>query len=185
MGLLLQDLVDAFAAVPCLQTMQEYAALLMLQVDPRAAQLRLVHAFAPDAAASWRPGLQAAAYRPAACCRSAAVRGQAGAACLQPPAALHARVCAGRSVAVAGGSLVAPLSGGQAVLMQHPSLATGRSAVQQLGCLHLHCHGSDVPAGLSAADRLHQPQPPPPLLLLLLLPLLLMTTALAALQLLC
>ena len=121
---LLQGLVDAADAVPRLQTRQEYAALLMLQVDPRAAQLRLVHASAPVAVASWRPELLAAVCRPAACCRSAAVRGQAVAAWLQPRAALPVRVSAGLSVAVAGGSPVAPLSGGQAVLMQHPGLAT-------------------------------------------------------------
>lgn len=119
---LLQGLVDDPAAVPRLQTRQKYAALLTLQVDARAAQLRLFHAYAPVAAASWRPGLLAAVCRPAACCRSAAVRGQAVAACLQPRAALPVRVSAGHSVAVAGGPPVA-LSGGQAVLMQHPGLA--------------------------------------------------------------
>ena len=52
------------------------------------------------------------------------------------------------------------------MLMQHSGLATVCSAVQQLRCLHLHCHDFDVPAGLSAAARLQQ-QPPllPPLLL--------------------
>ena len=97
---LLQGLVDAAAAVRRLQTMQEYAALLTLQVDLWAARLRLAHASALVAAASWRPGLLAAVCRPAACCRSAAARGQAVAACLQPSAALPVRVSAGHSVAV-------------------------------------------------------------------------------------
>jgi hypothetical protein len=153
MLILLQALLAA--AAWCLQTMYKYAAVLMQQIAPGGAQLRLATvACCPvlGAAANCQR-LVDAACRPAACCCSAAVMGQAIDARLQLPASIPAAACAGCS------AVGPPLFGWPlySVLTQHLQLGTAGlewSETQKDGRLQHHMCGWCVSASLHDAALL-------------------------------